>query len=86
MIQHHGNTRFRIFTSKRENAADRVCGKKISVMMHLSQTKEVGYCSFSRFGGGSARSLSKPSAGRVEAVIRKIIKDKLNTDSLMAVI
>ena len=81
VIQHHGNSLISYFYQQAgKNAADRESLREEDFRYDapLPQTKEAAIVLLADSVEAAVRSLSKPSAGRVEAVIRKIIKDKLN--------
>ncbi|NLM51532.1 MAG: HDIG domain-containing protein [Firmicutes bacterium] len=81
VVQHHGNSLISYFYQQAEkNAADRESLREEDFRYDapLPQTKEAAIVLLADSVEAAVRSLSKPTAGRVEAMIRKIIKEKLN--------
>ncbi len=84
--QHHGNSLISFFYQR---ALENKCKDKQQVSEDqfryegpLPQTKEAAIIMLADTVEAGVRSLSKPVIGRVEALIRKVIKEKLNDGQL----
>ncbi|NLM47045.1 MAG: HDIG domain-containing protein [Firmicutes bacterium] len=80
IVQHHGNSLVSYFyrqAEKNPDSRDFLREEDFRYEAPLPQTKEAAIILLADAVEAAVRSLNKPAAGRVEAVVRKIIKDKL---------
>ncbi len=84
ILQHHGTSVIAYFyhqaTEKEKN--DKVCEENFRYDGPKPQTKEAAIIMISDAVEAAVRAMSKPTSGRVEGLIRKIIKEKLNDGQL----
>lgn len=81
IFQHHGNSLVTYFyhqAGKCQDGKDQLCEDNFRYEAPIPQTKEAAIILLADSVEAAARALPKPIAGRVEAVIRKIVKEKLN--------
>lgn len=81
IFQHHGNSLVSYFYHQAEKCRDHkdsVCEDNFRYEAPLPQTKEAAIILLADSVEAAARSMAKPIAGRVEGIVRKIIKEKLN--------
>jgi putative nucleotidyltransferase with HDIG domain len=81
IVQHHGNSLVSYFyhqAEKCKDSKDQLSEDNFRYEAPLPQTKEAAIILLADAVEAAARSLTKPIAGRVEGVIRKIVKEKLN--------
>ena len=81
IVQHHGNSLVSYFykqAEKNQDGKDIIREENFRYDAPLPQTKEAVIIMVADAVEAAVRSLAKPVAGRIEAVVRKIIKEKLN--------
>ena len=81
IYQHHGNSLVSFFYQQAEKNRDSkevVREENFRYEAPIPQTKEAAIIMIADAVEAAVRSLSRPAVGRVEAIVRKIIKDKLN--------
>jgi putative nucleotidyltransferase with HDIG domain len=80
VVQHHGNSLVSYFYHQAEKCQNNnhLCEDNFRYEAPLPQTKEAAIILLADSVEAAARSMTKPLAGRIEAVIRKIVKEKLN--------
>ncbi len=84
IAQHHGTTLLSFFYKK---AIDAASEKKVDEASYRyegpkPQTREVAIVMLADCAEAAVRSMSKPTPGKIEGLIRQIIKDKLSDDQL----
>lgn len=84
IVQHHGTDLVRYFyhRASEANEGDSVEEKDFRYPGPKPQTKEVAIVSLADATEAAVRSLSKPNPGKIEGLVRKIIKDRLNAGEL----
>lgn len=81
--QHHGTSMISYFYRQAlENDRHRITEDDFRYEGPLPQTKEAGIIMLADIVEAGVRSLSKPTKDRVSAMVRKMIKDKLNDGQL----
>ncbi len=81
--QHHGTSMISYFYQQAlENDRHDIMEENFRYEGPLPQTKEVGIIMLADIVEAGVRSLSKPTSDRVAAMVRKMIKDKLNDGQL----
>jgi putative nucleotidyltransferase with HDIG domain len=81
IVQHHGNSLVSFFYRQAEKNSDSkevLREEDFRYEAPVPQTKEAAIILLADAVEAAVRSLNKPAAGRVEAVVRKIIKEKLD--------
>ncbi|NLZ92628.1 MAG: HDIG domain-containing protein [Firmicutes bacterium] len=81
IFQHHGNSLVSYFyqqAEKNTDSKDIIREENFRYDAPLPQTKEAVIIMVADSVEAAVRSLAKPVAGRLEAIVRKIIKEKLN--------
>ncbi|HZK25255.1 MAG TPA: HDIG domain-containing protein [Oscillospiraceae bacterium] len=81
IYQHHGTSLVSFFFQQAERNQDSkeiIREENFRYEAAIPQTKEAAIIMIADAVEAAVRSLSKPAVGRVEAIVRKIIKDKLN--------
>lgn len=84
IAQHHGTDLVRFFYHRATEAAedDSVEERDFRYPGPKPQGKEVAIVSLADAVEAAVRSLSKPTPGKIEGLVRKIIKDRLNSGQL----
>ncbi|HPT83020.1 MAG TPA: HDIG domain-containing protein, partial [Limnochordia bacterium] len=84
IAQHHGTDLVRFFYHRATEASDdnSVDEKDFRYPGPKPQGKEVAIVSLADAVEAAVRSLSKPTPGKIEGLVRKIIKDRLNSGEL----
>jgi len=84
IAQHHGTDLVRYFYHRASEANEdgSVEEKDFRYPGPKPQTKEVAIVSLADATEAAVRSLSKPNPGKIEGLVRKIIKDRLNSGEL----
>jgi cyclic-di-AMP phosphodiesterase PgpH len=82
ICQHHGNSLVSYFYHQaaekdRQNCRNDVCEENFRYEAPLPQSKEAAIILLADSVEAAARAMSKPVGGRIEGVVRKIVKDKL---------
>ena len=84
--QHHGNSLVSYFyhqaVEKCQDSKDILCEANFRYEAPLPQTKEAAIILLADSVEAAARSLPKPIGGRIEGIVRKIVKEKLNDGQL----
>lgn len=81
IIQHHGNSLVSYFYHQAEKCQDsnnQLCQDNFRYEAPLPQSKEAAIILLADSVEAAARSMPKPISGRIEGVVRKIVKEKLN--------
>ncbi len=83
IAQHHGTDLVKFFYHRaRESGAQGVQEKNFRYPGPKPQTKETAIVSLADVTEAAVRSLSKPAPGKIEGLVHKIIKDRLNDGQL----
>lgn len=82
IAQHHGTDLVRYFYHRASEEGGSVEEKDFRYPGPKPQGKEVAIVSLADATEAAVRSLSKPTPGKIEALVRKIIKDRLNSGEL----
>jgi membrane-associated HD superfamily phosphohydrolase len=83
IAQHHGTDLVKYFYHRAMEANDSaVEEQEFRYPGPKPQSKEVAIVSLADATEAAVRSLSKPTPGKIEALVRKIIKDRLNSGEL----
>ncbi|UNC93129.1 HD family phosphohydrolase [Candidatus Contubernalis alkaliaceticus] len=84
ILQHHGTSVIAYFyhQATEKEKKDDVCEENFRYEGPKPQTKEAAIIMISDAVEAAVRAMSKPTSGRVEGLIRKIIKEKLNDGQL----
>ncbi len=83
IAQHHGTDLVRYFYHRAKEVGDETVEEKdFRYPGPKPQTKEVAIVSLADATEAAVRSLSKPTPGKIEGLVRKIIKDRLNSGEL----
>lgn len=81
IVQHHGNSLVSYFyhqAEKCQDSKDQLCEDNFRYEAPVPQSKEAAIILLADAVEAAARSLPKPIAGRIEGVVRKIVREKLN--------
>ena len=81
VVQHHGNSMVSFFyqlAEKGKGNKDTLSEDNFRYEAPLPQTKEAAIIMLADSVEAAARSLPKPIAGRIEGIVRKIVREKLN--------
>ncbi|EEG78031.1 HD family phosphohydrolase [Dethiobacter alkaliphilus] len=81
IVQHHGNSMVSYFyhlAEKCRDGKDNLCEDNFRYEAPLPQSKEAAIILLADSVEAAARSMPKPVAGRIESIVRKIIREKLN--------
>lgn len=84
IAQHHGTDLVRFFYHKACEASedDSIEERDFRYLGPKPQSKEVAIVSLADAIEAAVRSISKPNPGKIEGLVRKIIKDRLNSGEL----
>lgn len=83
IAQHHGTNLVKFFYHRaRETGAQGIQEKNFRYPGPKPQTKETAIVSLADVTEAAVRSLSKPAPGKIEGLVHKIIKDRLNDGQL----
>lgn len=82
IAQHHGTDLVRYFYHRASEEGNSVEERDFRYPGPKPQGKEVAIVSLADATEAAVRSLSKPNPGKIEALVRKIIKDRLNSGEL----
>lgn len=84
--QHHGTSLLTYFyhKAKEQDSSESVAESSFRYEGPKPKTKEAAIVMLADSVEAAIRSLSKPTAGRIEGLVREIIKDRLNDDQLNA--
>lgn len=84
--QHHGNSLVSYFfhqaSERCQDKKDSPCEEHFRYEAPLPQTKEAAIIHLADSVEAAARAMPKPLAGKIEGVVRKIVKEKLNDGQL----
>ena len=82
IAQHHGNSLVSYFfhqaSEKCQDSKDSPCEDNFRYEAPLPESKEAAIILLADSVEAAARAMPKPISGRIESVVRKIVKDKLN--------
>ncbi|MBS3887242.1 MAG: HDIG domain-containing protein [Dethiobacter sp.] len=82
IVQHHGNSLVSYFYHQAEKCQDskknQLCQENFRYEAPLPQSKEAAIILLADSVEAAARSMPKPISGKIEGVVRKIVKEKLN--------
>ncbi|MDW7650097.1 MAG: HDIG domain-containing protein [Bacillota bacterium] len=81
VVQHHGNSLVSYFyhqAEKCQDSKDSLCKDNFRYEAPLPQTKEAAIILLADSVEAAARSMPKPVATRIEAIVRKIVREKLD--------
>jgi putative nucleotidyltransferase with HDIG domain len=82
ITQHHGNSLVSYFyhqaSENCQNSKDSPCKDNFRYEAHLPESKEAAIILLADSVEAATRAMPKPIMGRVESVVRKIVKEKLN--------
>ncbi len=85
IVQHHGNSLVSYFYHQAEKCLDnknQLCQDNFRYEAPLPQSKEAAIVLLADSVEAAARSMPKPISGKIEGVVRKIVKEKLNDGQL----
>ena len=83
IAQHHGTDLVKFFYHRAmENSEETIEEKDFRYPGPKPQSKEVAIVSLADAVEAAVRSLSKPTPGKIEALVKKIIKDRLTSGEL----
>lgn len=85
IVQHHGNSLVSYFYRQAEisqNGKNQLCQDDFRYEAPLPQSKEAAIILLADSVEAAARSMPKPFSGKIEGVVRKIVKEKLNDGQL----
>lgn len=82
IAQHHGTDLVRFFYHRASEDGGSIEEQDFRYPGPKPQTKEVAIVSLADATEAAVRSLSKPTPGKIEALVRKIMKDRLNSGEL----
>jgi len=82
--EHHGTMRVQYFYNKamEETGGEGLLEENFAYPGPVPQTRETAICMLADSAEAAARAMTKPTPGRIEATVRKIIKDRLNDGQL----
>lgn len=85
IVQHHGNSLVSYFYHQAEKCLDnknQLCQDNFRYEAPLPQSKEAAIVLLADSVEAAARAMPKPISGKIEGVVRKIVKEKLNDGQL----
>lgn len=82
--EHHGTMRVQYFYNKamEETGGEGLLEENFAYPGPVPQTRETAICMLADSAEAAVRAMTKPTPGRIEATVRKIIKDRLNDGQL----